>query len=60
MVQVVARYYPIVEPFLKAVTGATRVHIFDHTLRMGALQCGAFPFAALQRSGRFALAACLV
>ena len=30
-------YYPEVERLVKAETGATRVHIFDHTLRNGAI-----------------------
>ena len=33
--QVAARYYPEVEALLKQVAGASRVHIFDHTIRMG-------------------------
>ncbi|KAK9807623.1 hypothetical protein WJX72_004557 [[Myrmecia] bisecta] len=33
--QVEARYYPEVEALLKQVTGATRVHIFDNTIRRG-------------------------
>ncbi|KAK9817716.1 hypothetical protein WJX72_001133 [[Myrmecia] bisecta] len=33
--QVKARYYPAVEQLLKQATGATRVHIFDNTIRRG-------------------------
>ena len=35
--QVAERYYPLVEQLLLKATGATRVHIFDHTLRRGHL-----------------------
>ena len=34
-VQVQALYYPEVEQLIKRVAGATRVHIFDHTIRRG-------------------------
>lgn len=34
-IQVSARYYPLVHDLLKEVTGATRVHIFDNTVRNG-------------------------
>lgn len=33
--EVAAKYYPEVEKLLKRATGASRVHIFDHTLRKG-------------------------
>ena len=33
--QVKDQYYPEVKEMLKRVTGATRVEIFDHTLRSG-------------------------
>ncbi|KAL3161264.1 hypothetical protein ABBQ38_009625 [Trebouxia sp. C0009 RCD-2024] len=33
--EVAARYYPRVADLLKRVAGASRVHIFDHTIRMG-------------------------
>lgn len=33
--QVEAQYYPIAEELLRRETGATRVKIFDHTLRQG-------------------------
>lgn len=32
--QVADIYYPEIERFLKSVTGATSVHIFDHTIRV--------------------------
>lgn len=31
-------YYPLAEKLLKEATGATRVHTFDHTLRLGHLK----------------------
>ena len=33
--QVQSRYYPLVEKLLLEVTGGSRVHVFDHTLRQG-------------------------
>jgi len=33
--QVEEKYYPVVEELLKRETGATRVKVFDHTLRQG-------------------------
>lgn len=33
--QVQTRYYPLVEKLLLEVTGGSRVHLFDHTLRNG-------------------------
>ncbi len=33
--QVKARYYPEVQELLKRTAGASRVHIFDHTIRKG-------------------------
>lgn len=37
-VQVSQRYYPLVEKLLLEATGASRVHIFDHTLRKGHIE----------------------
>ncbi len=37
-VQIKSTYYSDVEKLLKKVTGATRVHIFDHTLRKGTIK----------------------
>ena len=31
--QIQERYYPLVEKLLKQVAGASRIHIFDHTIR---------------------------
>ncbi|KAK9806032.1 hypothetical protein WJX73_007367 [Symbiochloris irregularis] len=36
--EVKAKYYPEVDKLLKRVSGATRTHIFDHTLRKGQLR----------------------
>ena len=33
--QVKAKYYPGVQELLKRTAGASRVHIFDHTIRKG-------------------------
>jgi len=33
--QVQSRYYPLAERFLKELTGASRVHVFDNTVRHG-------------------------
>ncbi len=38
LVQIKSTYYSDVEKLLKKVTGATRVHIFDHTLRKGTIK----------------------
>ncbi len=37
-VQIKSTYYLDVEKLLKKVTGASRVHIFDHTLRKGTIR----------------------
>lgn len=31
-------YYPMMEKLMKKATGASRVHIFDHTLRKGTIK----------------------
>lgn len=36
--EVQRKYYPLVEELLRKETGASRVHIFDHTLRRGAVR----------------------
>ena len=40
------RYYPLVEALIKTATGATRVHVFDNTVRKGSIRY-AFPGCAL-------------
>ena len=37
-VQIKTIYYKDVEKLLERVTGGTRVHIFDHTLRKGTIK----------------------
>ena len=37
-VQIKSTYYSDIEKLLKRVTGATRIHIFDHTLRKGTIK----------------------
>lgn len=37
-VQVHQRYYPAIEQLIKQVSGASRVHVFDHTLRSGSVR----------------------
>ncbi len=36
--QIKSVYYPMMEKLLKKATGASRVHIFDHTLRKGTIK----------------------
>ena len=36
-VQVISKFYPSVEELVQRVSGATRVHIFDHTVRFGSI-----------------------
>ncbi len=36
--QIKSVYYPMMEKLLKNATGASRVHIFDHTLRKGTIK----------------------
>jgi len=36
--QIKSVYYPEMEKLLKKATGASRVHIFDHTLRKGTIK----------------------
>ncbi len=36
--QIKSVYYPVMEKLLKKATGASRVHIFDHTLRKGTIK----------------------
>lgn len=38
VMQVRERVYPLLDALLKRVTGATRTHIFDHTLRNGRIK----------------------
>ena len=38
--QIEERYYPLVERLLKHVAGASRVHIFDHTIRKAPVKYG--------------------
>lgn len=38
LVQIKSTYYSDIEKLLKKVTGATRIHIFDHTLRKGTIR----------------------
>ena len=37
-VQIKSTYYSDIEKLLKRVTGATRIHTFDHTLRKGTIK----------------------
>ena len=36
--QIKSVYYPMMEKLLTKATGASRVHIFDHTLRKGTIK----------------------
>ena len=36
--QIKSVYYPMLEKLLKKATGASKVHIFDHTLRKGSIK----------------------
>lgn len=36
--QIKTVYYPMMEKLLKKATGASRVYIFDHTLRKGTIK----------------------
>ena len=36
--QIKSVYYPMMEKLMKKATGASRVHIFDHTLRKGTIK----------------------
>ncbi len=38
VMQVKEKVYPLLDALLKRVTGATRTHIFDHTLRNGRIK----------------------
>ena len=36
--QIKSIYYPEIEQVIKDATGASRVHVFDHTLRKGTIK----------------------
>ena len=36
--QIKSKYYPEIEQVIKNATGASRVYVFDHTLRKGTIK----------------------
>ena len=45
--QVSAAYYAALERVIKQETGATRVHVFDHTIREGSIRNFRYAFRRL-------------